>query len=401
MEVYAARQPIFDRSMKVYGYELLYRRSMNNFYEGIDDNQATAELISNAFLTMKFDALTNGTKAFINFSRELLEKEIPRLLPKEQTVIEILERVEPVPSVIEACRLLKKSGYTIALDDFVFQDSSEALIEVADIIKIEFPAVPYEKQQQLIERYRHKITFLAEKIETRAEHQLALNMGYSLFQGYFYSKPVIVKGNGIRGLNANLSRILQEVSKGETDYQRIAEIIEKDLGLSFMLLRLSNTGAFGAHYKIYSIKQALVRLGTDEIKKWVYLMLLKETQSIENHELIKNSMVRAKLMELLAIETGLKQKHLEFFMAGVFSSIDVLLNQPMKTAVEDLPLTNEVREALLGSENEIREVLEHIIRLEMADWNNPGSQAFLERLGRETYMLLYIKALRWAMELDY
>jgi c-di-GMP-related signal transduction protein len=401
MEVYAARQPIFDRSMKVYGYELLYRRSMNNFYEGIDDNQATAELISNAFLTMKFDALTNGTKAFINFSQELLEKEIPLLLPKEQTVIEILERVEPVPSVIEACRLLKKSGYTIALDDFVFQDSTEALIEVADIIKVEFPVVPYEKQQQLIDRYRHRIMFLAEKIETRAEHRMALDMGYSLFQGYFYSKPVIVKGKGIGGLNANLSRILQEVNKEETDYQTIAEIIEKDLGLSFMLLRLSNTGAFGAHYKIYSIKQALVRLGIDEIKKWVYLMLLKEAQSTENHELIKNSMVRAKMMELLAIQMGFKQKHLEFFMAGVFSSIDVLLNQPMKTAVEDLPLTNEVREALVGNGNEIRKVLDHIIRLEMADWNNPGSQEFLKQLGRETYMRLYIKALRWAMELDY
>lgn len=401
MEVYAARQPIFDRNMKVYGYELLYRRSMNNFYEGIDDNQATAELISNAFLTMKFDTLTNGTRAFINFSRDLLEREIPLLLPKEQTVIEILERVEAVPSVLEACKQLRKNGYIIALDDFVFQDSNSALVEYADIIKIEFSAVEYEKQQQLIDRYRHRITFLAEKIETRAEHRLALNMGYSLFQGYFYSKPVIVKGQGLRGLNVNLSKILQEVNTAEPDYQRITEIIEKDLGLSFMLLKLSNTGAFGAHYKIYSIKQALVRLGTEEIKKWIYLMMLKGIQSAENHELIKTSMVRGKLMELLATEMGLKQKHLEFFMAGVFSSIDILLNQPMKMVVEDLPLTNDVREALLGDRNDIREVLEHIVHLERADWTNLKSQEFVNSLGKENYMALYIKALKWAMELDY
>ncbi len=401
MEVYAARQPIFDRNMKIYGYELLYRRSMNNFYEGVDDNQATAELISNAFLTMKFDALTNGTKAFINFSRELLEKEIPMLLPKEQTVIEILERVEAVPSVIEACKQLKKNGYIIALDDFVFQESNKALIDYADIIKIEFPSVEYEKQQQLIDQYKHKIKFLAEKIETRAEHRLALNMGYSLFQGYFYSKPVIVKGQGIRGLNANLSKIIEEVNKGEPDYQKITEIIEKDLGLSFMLLKLSNSAAFGTYYKIYSIKQALVRLGTEEIKKWIYLMMLKEVQNIENHELIKTSMVRAKLMELLATELGLKHKHLEFFMAGIFSSIDVLLNQPMKIVVEDLPLTNDVKEALLGNENNITEVLGHIVHLEIADWSNLSSQEFVNRLGKEKYMALYIKALRWAMELDY
>ncbi|MFC0216751.1 EAL and HDOD domain-containing protein [Paenibacillus chartarius] len=196
MEVYAARQPIFDRSMNIYGYELLYRRSSNNYYEGINDKQATAELINNAYLVIQLNDLTGGTRAFINFSEELLVKEIPLLLPKEGIVVEVLERVKPTADVINACKKLKKFGYKLALDDFVFDGSYLPLIEIADIIKVEYPALDPNQQHQMIEQYQrqYSLKFLAEKIETREEHQTALALGYDFFQGYFFSKPVIVKG---------------------------------------------------------------------------------------------------------------------------------------------------------------------------------------------------------------
>ena len=190
MKVYLARQPIFSRTMSIYGYELLYRRSMNNFYEGKDDNQATAELINNAFFAMQFNELTHGTKAFINFSGDMLEKEIPLLLPKEAIVVEILERVIASDKIIQACKKLKKEGYTLALDDFVFHESYLPLMELADIIKIEFSIVDYDMQRQLINKYGDKIKFLAEKIETREEYQMALEMGYSYFQGYFLANQL-------------------------------------------------------------------------------------------------------------------------------------------------------------------------------------------------------------------
>jgi len=205
MDVYVARQPIFDRNMNVFGYELLYRGSINNFFEGTDDNKATAELINNAFLTMNIDELIDETKAFINFPQKLLIEEIPLLLSSDSVVVEVLENVEINENVIEACKKLREKGYIITLGDFVIsKESFLPLMEIAHIVKIEFSAVNYIKQRQLIKQYQNRIKFLADKVETREEYQLAMDMGYDYFQGYFFSKPVIIKGKEIESLNINL-----------------------------------------------------------------------------------------------------------------------------------------------------------------------------------------------------
>lgn len=401
MDVYVARQPIFDCKMNIYGYELLYRRSMNNFYEGLDDNQATAELINNTFLVMQLDELTSGAKAFINFSEELLEKEIPLLLPKQKIVVEILERVQITDKLINLCKKLKQQGYVLALDDFVFHESYHRLIEISDIIKIEFNAISLQQQKRLIERYKGKVKFLAEKVETREEFKEALKMGYDYFQGYFFSKPVIIKSRGVEGLNNNFLKILEELNQQEPNYQTITEIIERDLGISYKLLRLANSICLGAKHEIVSIKQALVRLGTSELKKWVYLIMMKEVQTVENKELIRLSLVRAKLMELLALDIGIKQKRLELFLTGLFSEINILLNRDMKEIVKDLPLTKEVKGALLGHDNQLRDILDNIIAYEMLNWREEqGKETFLN-ISRERFMRAYIEALKWIMKLEY
>lgn len=400
MEVYVARQPVFDRKMGIYGYELLYRRSRNNFFEGVNDDQATAELINNAFLVMRINELTNGTRAFINFSTELLVQEIPLMLPKEAVVVEILERVEPKASIINACKMLKSLGYVLALDDFVFHDSYLPLLEIADIVKIEFPTTALEKQRQMLKSFTN-IKFLAEKIETRKDYYTARELGYNFFQGYFFSKPVILSGNELVGLNANLIRLINEMNNEEPDYNKISQIIERDLGLSYKLLKLANSVFFASKYLITSIKQALVRIGSNEIKRWLYLLMLKEIQSVENKELIKNCLVRGKLMDLIATELGSSSNSLEFFMTGVFSSIDALLSRSMKDIVDELPLSASVREALLGRDNELRRMLNYILLLEAGSWTELENNTLYHYLNKEKYMLLYIESLKWAMELEY
>ena len=401
MDVYIARQPVFDRNMNVFGYELLYRNNMNNFYEGTDDNKSTAELINNAFLTMHIDELTDGTKAFINFSQKMLIEEIPLLLPVDSVVVEILENVEINENVIKACKKLRESGYIIALDDFVINESYLPLMEIAHIVKIEFSAVNYIKQRELIKQYKNKIKFLAEKVETREEYKLAMDMGYDYFQGYFFSKPVIIKGKEIESLNLNLLKIMSELNKKEPEYQQIAEIIETDLGLSYKLLKLANSAFFGSRNKILSIKQALVQLGTVEIRKWIYLMMLKDIQIIENKELIKTCFIRAKFMELLAIETGKDDVKSEYFMTGMFSAIDVLLNKDMKIIVEELFLADNVKEALLGGDNEIKKVLDIVINHELLKLNSFRIEKKAFEITRERFMSLYVKALMWVRKLDY
>ena len=397
MDVYVARQPIFDRKMKVYGYELLYRKSMNNFYEGTDGNKATAELINNAFITMKLKDLASGTRAFINFSEELLLKEIPQLLPKEQVVVEILEHVEPTKEVIQACNKLKKNGYIIALDDFVFQPAYEQLIELADIIKIEFPLLHIDKQKAFIRQHRHNTLFLAEKVETREEYELAHKIGYEYFQGYFFSKPVVIKGQEKLKFNNNLLQISNEITDDLFDYQKVAMIIERDVGLSYKLLKLANSVFYGSQSEIYSIRQAIARLGTKELRKWVYLLLLQDIQTEEINELINRSMIRAKFMELITRAMKSQKRHLEFFLLGLFSSLDVILHKPMCEVLEELSLADDVKAALQGESNEFRMILDHAINFENGDWT--GIETWNHGLTPAEIMSEYVKAIEWADEL--
>lgn len=393
MDVYIARQPIFDRKLAVFGYELLYRRSMNNFYEGWDDTQATAELINNAFLTMHFSELTEGTRAFINFSDDMLIDEIPRLLPSETVFVEILETVEVTDELLEAIKRLRKSGYTIVLDDFVFSQRHLPLVHVADMIKIEFNNMNRAVQKMVIDKYRHKIKFIAEKVETREEFQDAMDMGYDYFQGYFFSKPMMIKSKEVSYLNINLIRILELLHHTEPDFEEIREVIATDLGLSYKLLRLANSVLIGKRHKITSVKRAMVQLGLLEMRKWIYIIMLKDFQMIENKELIKNCLIRAKMMELVAINEGKDAEKEDYFLAGMFSEIDVLMNRKMVDLVAELPLKESVRTTLLGGDNQMKQTLDHLIERE----KNENSEQ--EKQDAEL-MAIYLEALAWVADIQ-
>jgi EAL and modified HD-GYP domain-containing signal transduction protein len=394
MDVYIARQPIFDRNMSIYGYELLYRQSENNSFVGIDDDQATAELIYNSFLVIGLHDLTEGTKAFINFSKELIDSDVPLLLPKENIIIEILEREEATESTLEACKRMRSLGYSLALDDFVLDDNNLPLLDMTDIVKVEFPSLALNLQRDLIKRYRTRVRFLAEKIETREEFQQAVQLGYDLFQGYFFSKPCMVNSKEIISINANLFSIIEELNVKDPCFDKIAEIIKRDLGLSYKLLKLSNSVYFGSKYKIKSIPHALSYMGIKELYQWISLMMLKDLQNVENAELIKISLIRGKLMDLLASELNKEDDKTDYFFTGMFSFIDILMNKPMDQVLEGLPLSRNVKEALLGEENELKRLLDFIINCEKANWLE--NQYPLNIIGANKFMNLYSDALKWA-----
>ncbi|MGF7146186.1 EAL and modified HD-GYP domain-containing signal transduction protein [Anaerotaenia torta] len=406
MDIYVARQPVFDRNMHVYGYELLYRKSMNNFYEGTDDNQSTFELISNAFLTMHLSKLTGGSKAFINFPKDMLLQNIPALLPAKSIVVEVLERVEIDEDVVAACKRLREKGYIIALDDFIFDERYLPLLDVAHIIKVEFPAVGYDEQRRLIRKYKNRIRFLAEKVETREEYQRARDIGYDYFQGYFFCKPVVMKEREIPPLNANLIKILEILNHDDPEYRELAEVIETDLGLTYKLLRLANSVYFGSKYNIRGIRQALVQIGLLEIKKWVYLLIMTDRQDIENRELIRNCLIRAKFMELIAEKTGNGGSQFDYFLAGMFSSIDVLMNKDMADVLNEILLPDSIKEALLGQETPIKRTLDIAINYELLKLDAMKLDANI--LGEnfdgdavEYLVNIYMESITWVMHLGY
>lgn len=195
MNAFIARQPIFDCNNNVFGYELLFRNGSQNFYNSLDGNAATLNVISNTFYSLGVDTVTNGKKAFINFTEELLKREIATLLPPELVIVEILENIEPTDEIISVCKKLKDKGYTLALDDFVFDTKYNKLIELADIIKVDFTITKgYERRNIISKINSNKIKFLAEKVENIDEFREAQSYGYSYFQGYYFSKPVILSG---------------------------------------------------------------------------------------------------------------------------------------------------------------------------------------------------------------
>lgn len=384
--------------MDLYGYELLYRQSPENFFAGIDDDQATKEVIYNAFLVVGLDDLTDGTKAFINFSKDLIDSDVPYLLPPESTVIEVIERKEVTQYSIDACKKLRSKGYKIAIDDFDLDENSLELIKVADIIKIEYPNVSFETQRSLIRKYKHKVKFIAEKIETREDYQEAKELGYDLFQGYFFSKPAIINSKDIELLDKNILRIIEELNQTEPSYKVISDIIEGDLGLSYKLLKLANSVFFTTRNEIKSISHALSYLGVNELYQWFSLMMIKNIQDIENAEMIKLSLIRGKLMSLLASE--LKINDDAYFLTGIFSFIDKLLNKNMEQVLEGIPLSTPVKQALLGADNEYRRVLNCVIDFEMANWDKTENQ-YLNIIGTNRFMQLYLESLKWARKLNY
>lgn len=395
--VYIARQPIFDQKMKLFGYELLYRKSENNFFEGTDDEQATAAVLDNLFF-IGFQELTEGTRGFINFSEKMLLDEVPAMLPKDHVVIEILENVQFNDAVLNSCRKYKETGYMLALDDFDFtQDNrnNTSLFELVDIIKVEKARCMTTRQINYIKNFKKDIIFLVERIETREEYKKFIEMGYTLFQGFFFSKPIMFGAKDIATLDMNLILILNELYKSEPDYKCISSIIERDLGLSYKLLRIVNSAYYSIRYQVKSIQQAMTHLGTQELYRWVHVMLIKGVQNKDNAELVRTSIIRGKMLALLANKAHMQKAESNYFITGIFSSIDVILNQDMAAIINGLPLTSDVKEALLGNDNYLRKALNAVLGFERAQWNLIDQLAVDLGFEKGDIASAYLEAIRW------
>jgi len=400
MNVFIARQPIFDRRNRIYGYELLFRQNNNNYFVPMDDDIATAELIYNSFLVFGIDNLTDGTKAFINCSKGLINSDFLEVLPKDKIVVEILERDKASRATMDACQRFQSLGYKLALDDFILDEDNLPLAGLTNIIKVDFPDVSFEQQAALIKKYKNKVIFLAEKIETREDYRKAVELGYDLFQGYFFCKPAILKSKDIKTVHSSLIAIIDELHKPEPSYTKISDIIQTDLGLSYKLLRLANSVYIGARFKVSSIKQALNLLGTRELYQWISLMILKDLQDNENGELVKQSLIRGKLMNMLAVEFHRPDRDSDYFFIGIFSLIDVILSKSFEEILVGLPLSDRVKNTLLGEKNDIRELLDCIASVEKAEWDKLNQYNAMRMIGPEKFMTQYVEAIKWANSLN-
>jgi len=398
MKVFVARQPIFDKRQKVVAYELLYRSGEINNFDGTDGDSATASVIINSLFRIGLDSLTGGKKAFINFTANLLKEEIPLILNKDLLVIEILENIMPDQELIEACQFLKEKGYKLALDDFIldFMDTHEELLNLVDIIKVDFLANSTKQRNMIPQKLKNKkIEFLAEKVETKDDYEEAVKAGYKYFQGYFFTKPEIVTGKDIPASKLTYFQTLKELNEPEPDINYLAQLIETNVTLTYELLRLINSATFSGIKRITSVKHALIRLGTEELRKWVSLMLISDLGKGKADEITTSSLIRAKLGELLAEKAGYSERKAEVFLMGMFSLIDVLLQRPLDEILAQLPLALDLKKAMLTGEGRLGLLFQLILNYERGNWGKIEYLTQNLKIEEESIPELYFKAIDW------
>jgi len=402
MDVLVARQAIFDRDRRVHGYELLFRSEAGqNAFDGTEGGQATRQVLANSLLVIGLENLVGAKKAFVNFGRGPLLQGWHSALPPENTVIELLENVEPDDEILEACRELRKQGYQLALDDFVFRAGSERLLQVADLVKIEIQSIPRPEQKVLVRSYRARgLQTLAEKVETHEEFEWAREAGYDFFQGYFFARPVIVRGRKIPAAKLHCLRLLQEAQRPELDFDRLEALILEDVSLSYQLLRYVNSPLFSVVNRIRSIRQALLFFGENDLRKWIALATLARTADDKPGELILHSLVRARFCESLAQKAD-KGHDQSAFLMGLFSLLDALIDRPIEEAVAEMNLAPEIAAVLNGSAPDsdmLRRVYDLAKAYEMADWTRVEELAGKAHIPTGALAEVYCAAAGWAQQ---
>lgn len=377
VEVFIGRQPIFNKEEEIVAYELLYRNNNTNKFPEIDSDLATIDVLINSFLTIGIKEVTNGRPSFINFTENLIMQEELDILDPTKMVIELLEDIPITPMLIERLSKLKQKGFKIALDDFVMDEAVliyDDLFEQVDYIKVDF-LFSNEQQRCAIEtivqsKFPH-IKLLAEKVETREEFETAKRAGYSLFQGYFFQKPQIIKATDIPVNLFQYFQIISLLRNDETSIDVIAENIEREISLTFRLLKLINNSMTRPKLRIRSIKQAIVLLGLTELRKWIYLLAMKENKIQQNEDVYKElmyaSLFRAKVCERCA-RINHKVNYSEYFLVGLFSLIDTLLKRPLNSILAQLPLSETILETIAGAKTEMTPYLQFSKAVNKLDW---------------------------------
>ncbi|MDY6903133.1 MAG: HDOD domain-containing protein [Thermodesulfobacteriota bacterium] len=371
MHTYIARQPIFQRDKKIYGYELLFRDGIANAFPGIDGNEATSRVLLGSFMGGGIELFTGDSLAFINFTRELIVNNVAAGFSPDQVVIEVLEDVEPDNAVIAASRRIREQGFSLALDDFFYKPEFESLLSLATIIKIDIQQTPLHTITDLVSELAHRdhLTLLAEKVETYDEFQQAIAMGFSLFQGYFFSKPEVLKQRDILPSKFSYLRFVMEVNKQDVDFGKLETVITQDVAMSFKLFRYINSPYFRRVCEIHSVRHALTILGERETRNFISVIALSNLADEKPNELIRTAIFRARFCELLgrhAGSMGIKPETL--FLVGLFSVIDAILDNTMENLMAQLPFSGEIKSALVERAGPLGAYLNITIGCEAGDW---------------------------------
>lgn len=392
-----ARQPIFNTKLKVVAYELLFRgNSDNNTADFIDGDQASSHVLLYAFGQHRIEELLGNVPAYINFTRQLLV--YPPPLPPNKLVIEILEDVKPDQRILDSLKSLKKQGYNIALDDFVVNEDTKALIKYAKTIKIDVMSLPKDKIEKYVKYLSPlKLTLLAEKIETQEMFQYCLGLGFDLFQGYFLQKPNIIKGVKLTESKQSILRLIITLNTSSIEISEIVSAIASDPRLSYRILKIVNSTAHKIPCEIQSLNQAVTMLGISQIRNWATFLILAGDDT-KPAELSIIGTARAKFCEQIGTQINGTKFGEICFATGLMSTFDAFLDLPLKELLPQLGLAPELEAALLDNSGDIGQVLSLVKAFEQGDWQRSAKlkHGALAKLKDEDLNEYYSSSIIWA-----
>src|SRR4029077_13738643 len=396
---YLARQPILNRARELFAYELLFRNSIQNSCDGLDLELASTSVMDTSFL-IGFEKITAGHPMFINCPRDFLLRDYVSLFPPNLVVVEILENIKPDQEVIDACHRLKLTGYSIALDDFVDSPRWAPLVALADIIKVDFRLTDSKERRALVSRYAGKgIRMLAEKVETQEEYAAGMQMGYSLFQGYFFCRPEMLRHRDLPSFKLAYLELLRAATAPEFDLRELASKIKHEASLTFRLLRYLNSAAFGLRSEIHSVPHALSLLGERELRKWIAVVSVGVLADGKPDELMTVPLVRGRFCELLAPLAGMPGHANDLFLMGLLSVMEEILDQPFDSILAELPVRREIKEALQARTGLYWQLLEIATAHERADWEKVSVLVSETGMNEEQVSVLYVSAVDWSTAL--
>jgi EAL and modified HD-GYP domain-containing signal transduction protein len=395
-----ARHPILDRDRKVFGYDLSFQALPGAGPETAPADYATAHVISDGVLAIGLDTLVDGKKAFVNVGRNLLLEGIPAVLPPSKVVIELSADVEADAEVVAACRQLREQGYAISVDDFVLNEWTADLMSFASFLKVDLtaPVDPELRARLDTDRGAHAVSLVATKVETFDTFERASRDGYRYFQGFFFGRPLLLQGRGVPGQKLASMRLLQALNDPDLSVHQLEALIKHDAALSYRILRTVNSAAFARQTTVSSMREALLLLGRDTVRRWASLWALAGLGEGAHSELMTLSIVRARCCEVLASSRG-EEAAAEGFLVGMCSLLDAILQRPMEAVLADLPLADETRKALMGEDNATRRLLDCAVAYERGDWAQCTALAERASIKLSALPIAFADALRWSREL--
>jgi len=391
---YVARQPILDARGNVLAYELLFRGGPNSTHFDGDGDIATRTVLDNT-VTFGMERLTGGLPVFINCTREALLRGFVRVLPPQQTVLELLESLKPDAALLHACLELKACGYRIALDDFEWHPDWEPLLDIADYVKVEFSSTSPRQRANLMARIGARpIRLILERVETAEQFEQARREGFTLFQGFYFCRPQMMQNREIPANRLVHLQILQAVLQHPLDVKKISDLVKREPSLTYRLLRIANSPIYATRQAVNSIHTALVMIGDEMFRRLAMLAATADFKGDRPSELLRMAFQRGRFCELAAAETG--HDSTEQYLLGILSLLPAMLSVPMEAIAKALPLRRPVHAALLGERNPERAILDWLECYELGQWAGCDRTAREADFDDANFPRFYAEAVRWA-----